>query len=107
MTQATYICTDGSRRDVDVALGSNLMRAACDNGIEGIIGDCGGAMSCATCHVFVEDSYVDRLGAMEPNEDQILDFTAAGRQPNSRLACQIVMSEALRGIVVRIADPQV
>ena len=107
MTQATYICTDGSRRDVAVAVGSNLMRAACDSGIEGIVGDCGGAMSCATCHVFVEDGYLDRLGAMEPNEDQILDFTAAGRQPNSRLACQIVMNEQLAGIVVRIADPQV
>ncbi|MDR3453042.1 MAG: 2Fe-2S iron-sulfur cluster-binding protein [Rhodoferax sp.] len=107
MTQATFICADGSRRDVDVSMGINLMRAACDNGIEGIVGDCGGAMSCATCHVFVEDGFADRVGAMEPNENQILDFTAAGRQPNSRLACQIVMSEALHGIIVRIADPQV
>lgn len=106
MNQAIYICTDGAHRAVDVAVGTNLMRAACDHGIEGIVGDCGGAMSCATCHVFVEDGYADRVGAMEPNEDQILDFTAAGRQPNSRLACQIVMSEALAGIVVRIADPQ-
>ena len=107
MTHATYICTDGSRRDVDVAIGTNLMRAACDDGIEGIVGDCGGAMSCATCHVFIEDGFADHLGAMEPNEDQILDYTAAGRQPNSRLACQIVMTEALSGIVVRVADPQV
>jgi ferredoxin, 2Fe-2S len=107
MIRATYICTDGSRRDVDVAVGTNLMRAACDSGIEGIVGDCGGSMSCATCHVFVEDGYAERLTAMEPNEDQILDYTAAGRQPNSRLACQIVMHEALAGIVVRVADPQV
>lgn len=106
MTQAIFICPDGQHRAVDVAVGTNLMRAACDHGIEAIVGDCGGAMSCATCHVFVEDSFADRLPAMEPNEDQILDFTAAGRKPNSRLACQIVMNPELDGIVVRIADPQ-
>lgn len=106
MPQATFICTDGAPRAVEVAIGANLMRAATDNGIDGIVGDCGGAMSCATCHVFVEEGFADRLPAMEANEDQILDYTAAGRQPNSRLACQIVMSDALAGIVVRVADPQ-
>jgi 2Fe-2S ferredoxin len=106
MPQAIFICSDGAHRAVDVAIGANLMRAATDNGIEGIIGDCGGAMSCATCHVFVEDGFADRLPAMQPNEDQILEYTADGRQPSSRLACQILMSDALAGIVVRIADPQ-
>ncbi len=106
MTQAIFICPDGAHRAVDVAVGTNLMRAATDHGIEGIVGDCGGSMSCATCHVYVDDGFADRLPAMQPNEDQILDFTAAGRAPNSRLACQIVMSEALAGIVVRVADPQ-
>jgi 2Fe-2S ferredoxin len=107
MPQATFICSDGTQRALDVAIGSNLMRAATDHGIEGIVGDCGGAMSCATCHVFVADSFAQRLPAMEPNEDQILEYTAAGRQPNSRLACQIVMNESLHGIVVTVADPQV
>ncbi|WP_374664530.1 2Fe-2S iron-sulfur cluster-binding protein [Ramlibacter sp.] len=107
MPQATFVCADGTRRELDVAIGTSLMRAATDNGIDGIVGDCGGAMSCATCHVFVEDGFSDRLPAMAPNEDQILDYTAAGRQPNSRLACQIVMSESIAGIVVRVADPQV
>lgn len=107
MPQAHFICNDGVTRAVDVAAGTSLMRAATDNGIDGIVGDCGGAMSCATCHVFVEDGFAERLPGMEPNEDQILDYTAAGRQPNSRLACQIVMSDALDGIVVRVADPQV
>jgi 2Fe-2S ferredoxin len=107
MSKATFICADGAQLEVDVAVGNNLMRAACDHGIEGIVGDCGGALSCATCHVFVEDGYIDRLPPMEANEDQMLDYTAAGRQPNSRLACQIVMSAATEGIVVRVADPQV
>jgi ferredoxin, 2Fe-2S len=106
MPLATFISSDGSRHSVDVALGANLMRAATDNGIEGIVGDCGGAMSCATCHVFVDDAFSGLLPTMEPNEDQILEYTAAGRQPNSRLACQIVMNDTLAGIVVRIADPQ-
>ncbi len=107
MTKATFICADGARREVDVAAGSNLMRAACDHGIEGIVGDCGGSLSCATCHVFVEDAFADRLPAMEATEDQMLEYTAAGRRPNSRLACQLVMSPATDGIVVRVADPQV
>lgn len=107
MPQVTFICTDGERRELDVSAGTNLMRAATDGGIDGIVGDCGGAMSCATCHVFVEDGFGEQLAPMEPNEDQILEYTAAGRQPNSRLACQIVMGEALSGIVVRVADPQV
>lgn len=107
MPQATFLCSDGSQHALEVAIGSTLMRAATDHGIEGIVGDCGGSMSCATCHVFVDEGFADRLPAMEPNEDQILEYTAAGRQPNSRLACQIVMSEALAGIVVRVADPQV
>lgn len=107
MVNVTFICADGAQREVPVAIGTHLMHAACDNGIEGIVGDCGGSMSCATCHVFVEQGFVDRLPPMLDNENQILDYTAAGRQPNSRLACQIVMDEALDGIVVRIADPQV
>jgi 2Fe-2S ferredoxin len=107
MPQATFICSDGAQHAIDVAMGASLMRAATDHGIEGIVGDCGGSMSCATCHVFVEDGFIHRLPDMEPNEDQILEYTAAGRQPNSRLSCQIVMNEALDGIVVRVADPQV
>ena len=107
MSKAIFICSDGTHRDVDVAIGTNLMRAATDNGIDGIVGDCGGAMSCATCHVFVEDGYAERLPGMEANEDQILEYTAAGRAPNSRLACQIVMASGLDGIVVRVAVPQV
>lgn len=107
MPQATFLCSDGRQHALEVAVGSNLMRAATEHGIEGIVGDCGGSMSCATCHVFVEEGFAERLPAMEPNEDQILEYTAAGRQPNSRLACQIVMNEALAGIVVRVADPQV
>lgn len=107
MPKATFLGADGAPREVQVELGRNLMLAACDHSIEGIVADCGGAATCATCHVFVDEGYVQEIGPMEPNENTILDFTAAPRQPNSRLACQIVMTERLDGIVVRVADPQV
>jgi 2Fe-2S ferredoxin len=107
MTKATFICADGARRDVDVPVGTNLMRAACDHGIDEIVGDCGGSLSCATCHVFVEDGPADALPAMASTEDQMLDYTAAPRQATSRLSCQLVMSAALDGLVLRIANPQV
>lgn len=107
MPRAIYIHPSGERQEVEVALGQNLMVAAAGHDIEGIVGDCGGAMSCATCHVVVEASYAALLPAPDDTENQMLDFTAAPRQPNSRLSCQIQMCDALDGIAVRIADPQV
>ncbi|WP_293370393.1 2Fe-2S iron-sulfur cluster-binding protein [Nevskia sp.] len=107
MPKATFISADDTTIDLDVVIGSSLMQAATSGGISGIVGDCGGAMACATCHVFVDPAFLDRVPAISDNEDQMLDATAAPRQPNSRLSCQLVMNEALDGIVVRIADPQV
>lgn len=107
MPKATFVNTDGSRTEVDVPNGESLMRAATANGIDGILGDCGGGLACATCHVFVGDDFVGKLPDMTDGESEMLDYAAAGRQPGSRLSCQIVMSDALDGIVVEIADPQV
>lgn len=107
MPKVTYIAPDDSEFVVDVPLGSSLMQAAASNSIEGIVGDCGGAMSCATCHVLVEPEFLPLLDPVSESEDQMLDYTAAGRQGNSRLSCQIVMSDALDGLVVRMADPQI
>jgi len=107
MPKVTYIAPDDTEIVVDVPNGSSLMQAATLNGIEGIVGDCGGAMSCATCHVLVESEFLSRLDPMSDAESQMLDYTAAGRQDNSRLSCQIVMSDELDGLVVRMADPQI
>jgi 2Fe-2S ferredoxin len=82
------------------------MLAATAGGIDGIVGDCGGVMSCATCHVIVEEPFAALLPAPDDTENQMLDYTAAPREPTSRLSCQIVMSDALAGIRVRIAEPQ-
>ena len=106
MPKVTFINPDESRVELDVPVGTSLMRAATAHGIEGIVGDCGGGLTCATCHVLVEETFLPDTPPITPNEEQMLDFTAMGRQPNSRLSCQLVMTEALDGLVVPIADPQ-
>ena len=106
MPRAIFISPDGTSAEVDVAIGGSLMHAATTHGVDGIVGDCGGAMSCATCHVFVEEQFVALLAEPAPAETQMLDYTAAPRQPNSRLSCQLVMTPELDGLAVRIADPQ-
>jgi len=106
MPKAIFIAPDGTRSEVEVAVGTSLMHAASSGGVEGIVGDCGGVMSCATCHVFVEPEFIPRLDMPSDAERQMLDYTAAPRQPQSRLSCQLLMTEALDGLTVRIADPQ-
>ena len=106
MPRVIYIHPNGERDEVDVANGQNLMLAATANDLNGIVGDCGGVMSCATCHVIVEAPYVEQLPPPSETENQMLDYTAAAREQGSRLSCQIVMNAALDGMVVRIADPQ-
>lgn len=106
MPRVIYIHPNGERFEVDVPVGQNLMLAAANHGIDGIVGDCGGAMSCATCHVLVEAPFADMLPAPDDTENQMLDYTAMPRGATSRLSCQIVMSDALDGIAVRIADTQ-
>jgi 2Fe-2S ferredoxin len=106
MPRVIYIHSNGDRNEVDVASGQNLMFAATSHDIEGIVGDCGGVLSCATCHVIVDETFAGLLAAPNDTEIQMLDYTAAPREERSRLCCQIVMSDALDGIAVRIADPQ-
>ncbi|NDZ18175.1 ferredoxin [Variovorax sp. WS11] len=106
MPRVIYIHPNGERADIEVANGQSLMLAATAHDINGIVGDCGGVMSCATCHVIVDDGFAALLPPPVDTESQMLDYTAAPREPGSRLSCQIVMSDALDGIAVRIADPQ-
>jgi ferredoxin, 2Fe-2S len=106
MPKVTFINPDETRVELEIPVGTSLMRAATAHGLSGIVGDCGGGLTCATCHVVVDEEFLPNLPPMAANEDQMLDFTAMGRQPNSRLSCQLVMTEALDGLVVRVADPQ-
>jgi 2Fe-2S ferredoxin len=105
MPRVTFYEFNGTRHDVEAVGGVSLMRAAVDNSVPGIDADCGGACACATCHVFVEPEWLSRTGTRAEMEESMLNF-AAGTQDNSRLACQIEMSDALDGLVVRLPEGQ-
>jgi ferredoxin, 2Fe-2S len=107
MPKVVFINPDQTHLELDIPVGTSLMRAAIANGIAGIVGDCGGGLTCATCHVLVDEEFLAKTSPITHNEDQMLDFTAMGRQPNSRLSCQLVMQDELEGLTVRIADHQV
>ena len=96
---------DGTRHEVAATNGVSLMRAAVDNSVPGIDADCGGACACATCHVYVDPAWLAKTGPRTEMEESMLSF-AAGTQDNSRLSCQIDMSEALDGIVLRLPEGQ-
>ena len=102
--KATWVMPDGTEVTAEVEEGLNLMRAAVENNVDGVIGECGGNLSCATCHVFVDQAWIGKTGEVDDFEDAMLDVAEAERQPNSRLSCQIEMSGALDGI--RLIVPQ-
>ena len=100
MAKITYVAADGSARTIDVADGVSLMEGAVQNGVPGIDGDCGGNCACATCHVHVDPAWLALAGAKSEMEAAMLDF-AEGVTADSRLACQIMASPELDGIIVR------
>ena len=106
MAKITYIGFDGTERELDIAPGLSVMQGAVGNGVRGIIGDCGGACSCATCHVYVDPSWLSRVGERNATEEAMLE-EVCDRQPNSRLSCQIKVTEELDGLVVRVPEKQV
>jgi 2Fe-2S ferredoxin len=97
---------EGHDTVLDAAEGTTVMQAATSNGVPGILAVCGGEMACATCHVYVEDGPVDALPAISDDEEEMLDCVAAPREENSRLSCQLPMSAATDGLVVRIPPRQ-
>ena len=107
MPKVTYVRPDGERTSVEANDGSSVMETAVDNGVDGIVAECGGNMMCATCHVVVDDEWFARLPERDEIEDGMLDETAVPRQEHSRLSCQIKMSEDLDGLVVHLPESQV
>jgi ferredoxin, 2Fe-2S len=99
MVEITYKDTQGNARTVQAQLGSTVMETALREGIPGIEAECGGACACATCHVYVDDAWTEVVGKAESMEEDMLDFAFEVR-PNSRLSCQIKVTEALNGLVV-------
>lgn len=106
MPKITYIEHAGREHTVDVPQGLSVMRGAVDNNIPGIDADCGGECACATCHVYVDEATFARLPLPDDIERAMLESTAAERKPNSRLSCQIRVSEKIAGIVLTIPDRQ-
>jgi len=106
MTRVTYIEPSGQSVDVEVTEGWSLMQAAIANGIEGIVGECGGSCACATCHCYVDEARLADLPAPSDNELGMLDNVAAPRRANSRLACQLKACAALEGLVLTLPETQ-
>ena len=105
MAKITFVNADGTARMVDAETGSTAMEAAIRNDIAGIDAECGGACACATCHVYVDDAWIEKTGKAQPMEEDMLDF-AFDVRPSSRLSCQIKISEALDGLVLRLPARQ-
>lgn len=105
MTTITFIEHSGREHVVQATDGQSLMRAAVSNGVPGIDAECGGACACATCHVYVEEAWREKVGPPSPMEEDMLDF-AFEVKDSSRLSCQIKVKPELDGLVVRVPEKQ-
>ena len=105
MAKITYIEFSGVAHTLEVKPGLTVMEGAVKNNVPGIDADCGGACACATCHVYVDPAWTDKTGAPSAMEESMLDFAEAV-EPNSRLSCQIKVTEALDGLIVRMPETQ-
>jgi 2Fe-2S ferredoxin len=105
VAKITYIEFDETVHTVEVKTGLSVMEGAVKNNVPGIDADCGGACACATCHVYVDEAWREKTGEASAMEESMLDF-ADEVQPNSRLSCQIRVTDALDGLVVRLPEAQ-
>jgi 2Fe-2S ferredoxin len=105
MAKITYITDDKKNHTIDVQNGLTVMEGAVQNDIPGIDADCGGGMACATCHVYVNDQWFDKLPSKEDGEEDMLDMAYEPKK-NSRLSCQIIVTDELDGLIVNIPSKQ-
>ncbi len=105
MTKITYITNNGKSHTVDVQNGLTVMEGAVQNDIPGIDADCGGGMACATCHVYVKEDWLDKMPIKEDGEEDMLDMAYEPKK-NSRLSCQLVVTDELDGLIVNIPSKQ-
>ncbi|KHK89822.1 2Fe-2S iron-sulfur cluster-binding protein [Novosphingobium malaysiense] len=106
MPKIVYKTHEGKVYEVDVPSGRSVMLGATSQGVPGIDADCGGTLSCATCHVYVAQEWAEKLPPVEEMEDELLENTACERKSNSRLSCQIDVTDELDGLVVEIPERQ-
>jgi len=102
MAKITWKTEDGNEITADVKDGLNLMEAAIENDVPDVDGDCGGCLSCATCHVFVDEAWLAKTGEVDDVEETMLEMTDVERRDNSRLSCQLIASPELDGLVLHV-----
>lgn len=107
MVKVTFIHSDGREETVEGRAGDSVMATAIANDVEGIVGECGGSMMCATCHCYVDDDWSARSGARMDGEEDMLDCAVSELRPTSRLSCQIKLSAGLDGLTVHLPEAQV
>jgi len=105
MVKLVFVQPDGSEKTLEADAGSTAMHAAVKHLVDGIEAECGGALACATCHVYVDEAWLVKTGKMSPMEEDMLDF-AQDMRPNSRLSCQIRLSEELDGLKLYVPESQ-
>jgi 2Fe-2S ferredoxin len=105
MPRIIFISHDGREQEVEAQPGTTVMQAAVDNFVDGIVAECGGACSCATCHCYVDGDWLHKLPEADPLELQMIDC-ALDPRPNSRLSCQLVVEDTLDGLVLRLPARQ-
>jgi ferredoxin, 2Fe-2S len=105
MPKVIYIEHNGTEHALDVPAGTSVMEAAVKHSVPGIDADCGGACACATCHVYIDDAWAEKVGKPGSMEESMLDF-AENVEPNSRLSCQVAVTAELDGLVVRLPESQ-
>lgn len=106
MPRVTYQPQAGPTTMIDAPLGASVRDVALAHGVAGIIGECGGQLMCASCHVYVDEAFLELLPARTEEEDEMLESTASERLPNSRLSCQIRLNAELDGLIVRLPAEQ-
>ena len=107
MPKVIYVASDGARTELDIAEGENVMHGALYSGVEGIVGECGGALACATCHCYIDEAWMDKVGGPSSQAElDMLENTAAEVKPSSRLTCQIAVTPELDGLIVHMPENQ-
>ncbi len=105
MPLVTYVSHDGTTTEIDVPAGNSVMQGAVDNMLDGIIAECGGSCSCATCHCYIDEAWLDKVPAASEMEKDMLECVLEP-QDNSRLSCQINVTDELDGLVIKLPESQ-
>lgn len=106
MIKVTYVAQDGTETTLEAEEGASVMRTAVSNDLDGIVGECGGSMMCATCHCYVDEAWQDRTGRRSDDENEMLEGAASEVTERSRLSCQIKLDQSLDGLIVHLPEEQ-